>query len=346
MNTSSLFTNTKASTEEFLAQRLSDRKKAASAIHPSYGALWENIEHVTLAGGKRLRPSLTMIGFGSFSEEILPIAAAQELLHTAMLMHDDIIDQDLIRHGQENISGIYTHKYGKWLSPLPARHYADGSALLGGDLLISEAYHSIAQSGLEPAVITHLLEQLHASFFEVIGGELMDVEAAFVQDTPYDPKTIYRYKTASYSFIRPLLAGATCAGADNTTLESLSAFGASAGIAFQLQDDLLGLFGDASKTGKSTLTDLKEAKATHLIAVHKKNMNAEMSERFLASFGKEEASEADLEELKQDLIASGAKTATEEEVVRYYTEALQALKDLPQKKLLEEFVEGMMGRRV
>lgn len=97
---------------------------------------------------------------------------------------------------------------------------------------------------------------------EVVGGELTDVESAFVHDMPFDPIKIYRYKTAGYSFVGPLLSGAYCHEESQDTIDSLRRYAISAGIAFQIHDDLLGVFGDERETGKSTLTDLREGKRT------------------------------------------------------------------------------------
>ncbi len=267
MNTTetTVFTQTAAATNEFLEKQFALRIKEAAAMHPSYASLWIETARVVTRGGKRLRPYLVMIGCGRYTSAAIPIAAAQELLHAAMLIHDDIIDRDNIRRGEPNINGAYSARYSQYLSPENAQHFAHGAGILAGDILISEAYRYITEFTIAQDISARLVKTMHTSIFTVIGGELMDVEAAFMHDVSFDPIMISRYKTASYSFIGPLLAGAYWAGASPDLLEKVTEFGTYAGIAFQLQDDMLNVFGDEHKTGKPVLADLREAKATYLI---------------------------------------------------------------------------------
>lgn len=346
MNTSSLFVETKQHVEAYLDTLLKERSQQAAAVGERYALLWNAITNAA-SHGKRLRPYLVMAGYGSFHEAVVPIAAAQELVHTAMLIHDDIIDQDTIRHGEKNVSGSYVDAYSSWLPTSDIRHYADSAAILAGDALLSEAYHAVATSDFSADHIRALQQRLHQSVFEVIGGELLDVEAAFVQDTEFDPMAIYRYKTASYSFIGPLLSGAICADASSDVIDKLSTFGLNAGIAFQLQDDLLGLFGDESVTGKSTTSDLQEAKATYLITAHKARMDTAMSERFAAHFGAgTTATDYDYQMLKDDIEASGARAEAERLVEEYYTTANEALVGVPQAEELRAFINTILQRDV
>ena len=120
---------------------------------------------------------------------------------------------------------------------------------------------------------------------------------------------------------------AICAGASSETMHLLEQYGTAAGIAFQMQDDLLGVFGEETITGKSTLSDLKERKNTSLIEAHKAAMNSAMAERFNAAFSSG-ATEAELLELKQDLQDSGAKATTEQLIDAYFQKALEALDTL------------------
>lgn len=280
-------------------------------------------------GGKKLRPYLTMIGYGKYSHDVVPVAAAQELLHSAVLMHDDVIDEDTIRRGRQNINGIYQAKYGPFTSQKLSRHYSYGAGVLAGDALLSEAYRVLFDAPFSPAVISSVAKQLHQSVFHVIGGELMDVEAGFMKDAHYDPMTIYRHKTASYSFIGPLLAGALCRSAHQRELRLLEKIGNSIGIAFQLQDDLLGVFGNKDTLGKTVLLDLKEGKATHLIACHKARMSTEQKTHFLSTFGNQRATKSMLEQLKSDLVVSGAQRECEELAANYFHTATGHINALP-----------------
>ena len=325
-----------------------ERRQRAALIHESYAAFWDHIAEVAMAGGKRIRPYLTMVGNGGFDERVLPVALAQEFIHIAMLVHDDIIDQDTMRHGVKNLTGRYIDSYSPHTDPARAHHYANSAALLGGDSLISEAYRLIETSDYPHDVRQKLSDQLATSIFEVIGGELLDVEAGFISGVPYDPLTVYRYKTSSYSFIGPLLSGAYCAGADNDTLATLERFATNMGVAFQIQDDLLGVFGDEQQTGKSTTSDLREGKQTLLVRYHTELMTPDQHERF-TWFGRQDATEQQLQAIKADMTSSGARQKTIDLAEYYFAAAHTNLAQLPSDARTAELtslITQLEGRNV
>lgn len=339
---------TKKAVEEYLEATVSRRRNDARAIHDSYETLWMHIGEIIRVGGKRIRPYLTMVGYGEFNAAVVPVAAAQELIHTAMLAHDDVIDQDMTRRGADNINGIYDKRYKKYLPDSTRLHYAYSASILAGDALISEAYRSIALAELDDDVKTAASDQLYVSIYEVIGGELIDVEAGFMTDVMHDPMTVYRYKTAGYSFIHPLAAGALCARADQATIENLKKYGELVGIGFQLQDDILGVFGDEVAVGKSLLIDLRDGKATYLAASHKKRMNDEQAKRFASIFGKSTATKEELLALKTDFEASGARRDAQMLTQTYFDRAMETLSMLQsdtQRNELMQFTEMLRGRK-
>lgn len=346
MNSEISLEQIKSQVDECIRRVIDDRKISAKHISPAYVFLWNNIEDVAIANGKRLRPYLTVIGNGKLDDSIIPVAAAQELIHVAMLMHDDVIDRDFSRHGKKNINGIYRDVYGKYLDEQQATHYANSAGLLAGDALIAESYRLLYGSDYEPEVKQTLVERLSLSIYEVIGGELMDVEAAFTRTDNYDPMQIYRYKTAGYSFMGPLVSGAVCAGLGSHIIKELEGYALHVGIAFQMQDDLLGIFGDEAKTGKSTLTDLREGKKTLLIQYYKSVMDEEQAERFMA-FGDSKASNDSLHAIKTDIENSGAKEKTIEIIDQYFKVAIAHLQHLPngiRKTELEKFTNWLRKR--
>ena len=184
---------------------------------------------------------------------------------------------------------------------------------------------------------------MHTSIFTVIGGELMDVEAAFMHDVSFDPIMISRYKTASYSFIGPLLAGAYWAGASPDLLEKVTEFGTYAGIAFQLQDDMLNVFGDEHKTGKPVLADLREAKATYLIQEYISTLDDTALSHFRTIFGNPYASTEELETLKTAIAATSAVEKTEALISDYFEKAAAVAKTMPDAFRREE-LEALLGK--
>jgi putative farnesyltranstransferase len=348
MEVNSLLPATKQVVDAYIMDLINDRVAQATVVHPRYERLWREIARIYQAGGKRMRPYLTVVGYGELDKAIVPVAAAQELLHVAMLVHDDIIDQDTVRHSQATVNGAYETNYAPLLPPQQTTHYANSMALLAGDALLSEAYHLVQLAPFSSSVIRQLSERLSRSVFEVIGGELIDVEAGFIMTEYFDPMTIYRHKTASYSLVGPLVSGALCAEVDETTQGILQEFGTQCGIAFQLQDDLIGMFGDEATTGKSADTDVREGKRTVLIAEHQTMMSDEQAARFAQWFGMRDAPGQVLRQLKVDIEASGAREKTEAITQQYFAQARATLAKLQngfRRNELEQFVDHLQGRR-
>jgi len=343
MEVNSLLPATKQVVDAYIMDLINDRVAQATVVHPRYERLWREIARIYQAGGKRMRPYLTVVGYGALDAAIIPVAAVQELLHVAMLVHDDIIDRDVVRHSQPTVNGAYEADYAPLLPPQQTTHYANSVALLAGDALLSEAYHLVQSAPFSSSVIRQLSERLSQSVFEVIGGELIDVEAGFIMTEQFDPMTIYRYKTASYSLVGPLVSGALCAEVDETTRGILQEFGTQCGIAFQLQDDLIGMFGDEATTGKSADTDVREGKRTVLIAEHQTMMNDEQAARFAQWFGMRDAPGQVLR-----IEASGARQKTEATAQQYFAQARATLAKLQhgfRRNELEQFVDHLQGRR-
>lgn len=348
MEVNSLLPATKQAVDAYIMNLINDRVAQATVVHPRYERLWREIARIYQAGGKRMRPYLTVVGYGELDEAIVPVAAVQELLHVAMLVHDDIIDQDTMRHSQATVNGVYETNYAPLLPVQQTTHYANSAALLAGDALLSEAYYLVQSAPFSSSVIRQLSERLSQSVFEVIGGELIDVEAGFIMTEYFDPMTIYRHKTASYSLVGPLVSGALCAEVDETTQGILQEFGTQCGIAFQLQDDLIGMFGDEATTGKSADTDVHEGKRTVLIAEHQTMMSDEQAARFAQWFGMRDAPGQVLRQLKVDIEASGAREKTEAITQQYFAQARTTLAKLQhgfRRDELEQFVDHLQGRR-
>ncbi len=232
-------------------------------------------------GGKRLRPALVVAAFRAFGspgtaeDAPLPpalwqVAAAFELLHTAFVVHDDLIDRDLERRGVPNVGGHFRARardYGA--ADAEAAAVGDAAAVLAGDLLLFEATRLIATIDTDGEVRERLLEILDDAILVSAAGELADVENAARADCPDTDELLdaARHKTAAYSFEAPLLAGAALAGAPASAREELAAAAADLGLAFQLVDDLIGTFGSRRQAGRDPGADLREAKRTPLIGL-------------------------------------------------------------------------------
>lgn len=305
----------------------------ASRVDPSYHYLWQSLHELIQAGGKRLRPKMVIMAYEAFGgtdvPKIMPIAAAHELLHFCLLIHDDIIDRDYVRYGVANIAGRYKINYSKYVAhPEEQTHFAHSAAILGGDLMLSGAHQLIASSNVNDDLKTMAQSYLAHSTFEVAAGELLDTELSFAPYKEGDALKVARYKTASYSFVSPLMTGALLAGLSKKQNNALHTYAMSLGIAYQLVDDLLGVFGDEQEIGKSTSSDITEGKRTYMIECALADMTQDDKATFLAAFGNPNASILEIENIRDLLCKYDAQKKTKQKIADYVNEATTALDQL------------------
>ena len=323
--------------EDFFARGI---QNAASAS-PYYGQLWQEMFRLVSSGGKRLRPKMTILAYEAFGgkdvSSILPIAAAQELLHVSMLIHDDIIDRDYSRYGVDNVAGSYDKLYESLVTDKTDRlHYAHSAALLAGDLLISGSYQLTIESKISPDMIIEVQKLLSKSMFDVAGGELIDTESSFRELGAIKSETVALYKTASYSFVGPLLIGAVLANASDKDKDALRLFAESLGVAFQIRDDIMGVFGDEAETGKSTTGDIREGKHTLMVEQFYQTASDENKVTFDQYFGDNGITSEEIDVIKRLLDESGAKDKAEQAISELEAKAREALDSL---NLNEEYKE-------
>ena len=254
---------------------------------------------------------------GSDHEAAAYVGAAFELLHTALIVHDDVIDRDFTRRGAPNISGTYRDlAVAGGASSDAAEHKGISAAVIAGDLALFNAYRLIDRSGVAAEVRYRLIEVMDEALFASAAGELIDVDFSTALDMPRvdDILTMERLKTAVYSFECPLQAGAILAGASEEVVATLGDFGREIGIAYQIVDDLLGVFGAEAETGKTTIGDLREGKRTVMISYATGTADWETISPLI---GKADLSEAEAKEVRAVLISSGAR-AFAQGLARYY----------------------------
>ena len=314
---------------------LHKRQREATALSSDYARVWFYIETLYRAGGKRLRPYLAYTSFQALSRDKPPIAGfmnvavAIEFIHLAMLIHDDIIDRDTIRHGQSNMTGMYRKHYSSLSKTAEVDHFANGAALLSGDALISEAYRTVMACQITADQKSDICAIFGQTIFEVIAGELLDTEAVYLAPDRVDSRNIARLKTASYSCVMPLKIGAALAGATAETIADITAIGTAIGIAYQIADDDLGIFGDEAKTGKSASNDLHERKRTMLLQRTLELGSSRDSHRLIKILSLPTLSEELIDECRTIIIRSGARAALSAERQAYTVEALAIVSRLP-----------------
>jgi geranylgeranyl pyrophosphate synthase len=296
--------------DAFFAERL----ERAAEHGGDYERLWVAARDAA-SGGKRIRPALVLAAHrafaGSESPSAVRLAAAFELLHTAFLIHDDVIDHDLVRRGAPNVAGRFAlDAVARGVPVARANDYGEASAILAGDLLISGAHRLVAELDAPGDVRAALLELLDECVFLAAAGEHADVRfAAGATPGERDILSMIENKTASYSFSAPLRAGALLGGATPDAVELLGEIGRHLGVAFQLRDDVLGVYGSAAVTGKSVLGDLREGKETLLIAYARGHTGWSAVS---VEFGRPDLDDAAAARLRAAIEASGARSRVED----------------------------------
>jgi geranylgeranyl diphosphate synthase type II len=239
------------------------------------------------------------------------VGAAIELLHTAFVIHDDVIDGDDLRRGRLNVSGTFrAYALSSGAAPDDAGGFGRTAGILAGDLALAAAIRAVATCGAPTQVVHRLLDLVDSALHTTAAGELADVRLSL--DTAaaslVESLAMAEQKTGAYSFGLPLQAGAVLAGADEATVDRLGEVGRLLGIAFQLVDDLLGVFGDPASTGKSAISDLRTRKQTPLL-VHARS-TPEWG-RIRAYVGRD-LTDDELDEARRLLTASGSRRSVED----------------------------------
>ncbi|SFS07973.1 geranylgeranyl diphosphate synthase, type II [Microbacterium sp. cf046] len=266
---------TRAAIDETIDCSMSRIRRRSIELGGGFEELGDAVGRAAM-GGKRFRPALVAASFAAFGGELdeantlYSVAAAFELLHTAFVVHDDVIDHDTIRRGIPNVAGEFRRRArDRGADAAGAATLGDAAAILAGDLLLHEASRLIALADVSPGVRAELFGLLDDAIYVSAAGELADVENAVMPDYA-EAEAIFNAtfnKTAVYSFSAPLCAGAVLAGAPAEAVAALDAEGGRLGLAFQLVDDLIGAFGSAEQAGRDEGGDLRESKRTPLIAL-------------------------------------------------------------------------------
>ena len=321
---------TPRTTDEALRRLLDEGRARAEATDPQHARLWDALAAAT-DGGKRFRPALVTAAHdalgGGCSAAAVEVGAAVELLHTAFVVHDDVIDGDDLRRGRLNVSGTFhADALASGAAADDAREFGRTAGILAGDLALAAAIRAVATCGASPEVVLGLLDLFDAAVHTTAAGELADVRLSLGIGTATlaESLAMAEQKTSAYSFALPLQAGALLAGADQETVGRLGEAGRTLGIAFQLADDLLGVFGDPARTGKSATSDLRGRKQTPLLA---HAMTTPEWERIRLYVGRD-LTDAELTEARQLLTVSGSRRFVEELMDHHLSSARAELEQL------------------
>ena len=315
------------------------------ALMDFLGGLSERANHVgalplleaaqaCVAGGKRLRPAFCYWGYVAAAghpadpDPLLRAAASLDLLHASLLVHDDLLDGSDTRRGAPS-----AHRRFEALLPGPrATRFGEAAAILLGDVLFSWSAEMFESAGLSPEAIRDAAPVLATMRSEVLLGQYLDVASAFGatdrstrQAQMNTAEKVLEFKSARYSVRRPAELGATLGEAPPRLLATLGTYGSLVGRAFQLRDDLLGVFGDPSITGKPAGDDIREGKRTLLVLTALENGNTHQREILTSLLGAPGLTEEDLTTAREIIETTGARDSCEELIARSTRDALTAL---------------------
>jgi isopentenyl-diphosphate delta-isomerase type 1 len=317
---------------------LRDREREAGELDPLVLEVTGEVRRLVGAGGKRLRPAFVHWGFLAAGGDdgdrprVAIAGAAVEMLHTFALLHDDVIDRSPRRRGrptaQVALGGLHRDRRldgdGAW--------FGTSAALLAGDLSFVWADQLFDATPLPPAAVDAGRRVFNELRTEVIGGQYLDLRLAHDPDGDEEAaRRVALLKSARYTVTRPLLLGAALAGGpDHEHGAALTAYGDAVGLAFQMRDDVLGLFGDPAATGKGTLDDLREGKRTVLV-LRALRLASDVDQRFLRrSLGDPSLSPTAARWCRDIVAASGARASVEALIDAECERAVDAAATLPE----------------
>ncbi len=316
-----------AALDSFVA---SQRARLADA-GPEAAALIDAAQH-SVTGGKRLRAAYCYWGWRAAggspgSDRPVVAGAALEWLQASALVHDDVIDGSDTRRGRPAAHRAFATQHAERAFRGDSLRFGVGAAVLLGDLMLSWADETFrAAVGADAAAATHF----DACKTEVVAGQFLDVVAEAAADPSVESAMrVVRFKAAKYTVERPLLIGATLARADRALCDALSGFGVPIGEAFQLRDDVLGAFGDASVTGKPAGDDLRSGKRTVLVARAYERADPTQRRLLDAMIGDVALDADDVDRVRGVLRSTGALAAVETQIDELHEVALSALDAAP-----------------
>jgi geranylgeranyl diphosphate synthase type I len=314
--------------ENFFIQN-KNKFQASSLVSQSY----DTIKEFTLRGGKRLRPALVFYTYQLFSDENLDevkeFSLFMELVQTYLLIHDDIFDKSALRRGKPSVHKLF-EEYAKDRKYSDDKHFGKVMAILCGDLACQFVYELISVSDFDEHIKTQVTEFITHKLSKVLVGQVLDFELPLKREYEiFDINQVNEYKTASYTCELPMKTGAILAERnDKETMDILSAVALNLGIAFQIRDDILGMFGTEEKLGKGTSSDIREGKRTLLIYKALDNGSEAQSSLINKLLGKPDLTDNEADKVREVIKETGALEYSQEKCEEFGNRAVENLKKL------------------
>lgn len=304
-------------------------------LDPLATELVDPIRELFTAGGKRLRPCLVFAGHeasgGRHTEagdDVIDVAAAVEMLHTFALLHDDVMDRSALRRGRPTAHLRFAELHRERDAGGDSDWFGSAAAVVAGDLAFVWADQLLDRLTCDPLRRQQVRAVFSTLRSEVIAGQYLDLRLAGPWASDEQAQTIALLKSGRYTVTRPLELGAVLAGANRDTLQALRRFGDSIGVAFQLRDDVLGVFGAPDVTGKSACEDIRSGKASLLLVRALELAPPARRDVLRAGLGCADLSDDDVDRCRDIVSGSGALASIEALIAAKLTEAEAALDGL------------------
>lgn len=327
-------------------------------LNPLMKRMLKEIQIYLKRGGKWVRPWLSRLAVRLLNKKITPsvikASLSTELLHRYILVHDDIMDQDLERHHGPTLQKVYQDYHAKLYPNLPDETDALGNAIVAGDLIDTLVYQLVTESGLPPVTKLDLIRALNQDFMDTAAGWMLETDLKQRELGKIEEKEILlamKQVSAHYSVLWPLRLGEIMAGRQyGNWLPELEAYGTQVGLAFQIQDDILAIFGEQKETGKPIGNDLREGKKTLLLNYAYKQSS--LTDRaYLESCLHREISPNRLAKVRQIYEATGALAYAQQQAkiqIRGGIKALVKMRGVDEtaKDVLIDLADFMVSRKV
>ncbi|MBB5939765.1 polyprenyl synthetase family protein [Streptomyces zagrosensis] len=325
--------------ERVLAAHLAERRWDSDAVSERFTAdVVSRLSELALRGGKRLRPAFLWCGWcagggtGEGERAVLRVGAALELLQVCALIHDDLMDCAPLRRGRPSLHVAFADLHRDRQLVGDAKEFGASAALLAGDLALVWAHDLWEATAVPTAARRPSRELWQAMRTEIVAGQYLDLHGPAAGTwQPAEALRIAHLKAGLYTVQRPLELGAALAGAPVTVRECLARAGQRVGVAFQLRDDLIDAYGDASSAGKPVGEDVRRGKPTYLMAVGLERAKAgehRKAERVLTgALGDRALDDAGLERVRAALAEVGAPAMVRQRIDTLAREALDTVAD-------------------
>lgn len=318
--------------ELLIAEFMQDKLARYQNLSKFFDTFLDFLSEYTLRGGKRLRPALLYYSYLLFNNEktleVKKLSVYLELLQSFLLIHDDIMDRGQLRRGKKTMHKLF-EDYSAENKLNDDFHFGNTMAILSGDLACQFSFLAVNESEFNAEKKNKIIQLLNEELVEIVYGQSADIMLTYTDKYVFeDIIDVHIYKTAKYTFRVPIFSGAVLGDATPEQLKVLEEYSLNCGIAFQIRDDIIGVFGKDEETGKETVSDIAEGKKTLLVLKAYEKATTEEKAQLDSLIGKKDLSIDELKSVQKIIEKTGSLEFSVSECVRYVELGKQALKKL------------------